>query len=758
MLREMLAVAVCLIGATGTAFGAGLTLAADGKTAYTIVVDPDATLAEEHAAAELAAFLEQVTGAQFPIRHSVATRSTPMIVVGPGRIAQRALPTLDIDGLKPDGIVIQTCGRHLVLAGPRPRGTLYAVYTFLEDVVGCRWWSSKVSSIPQQATLTIPPQHVRYVPPLEYRETFWLDAFDGDWAARNKSNGSRPVLDEKRGGKITYGSYFVHTFERILPTEKYFAEHPEWYSERNGERIDGRNQLCVTNEEVKQRITDHVLEYLRAHPTVNIVSVSQNDWDNHCLCESCKKLEDEEGSPAGPLLHLVNHVAAAVAKEFPDVAIDTLAYQYTRKPPLHVRPLPNVIVRLCSIECDFARPLTAETNQTFADDIRGWSKICDRLYIWDYTTNFSHYIQPHPNLRALGPNIRFFVEHGVKGIFEQGAYTSLGAEFAELKAWVLAHLLWNPDLDDAALVEEFVRGYYGPAAPHISEYIKLIYDEAEATDTYLGCFSSMHAPFLNLTMLGRAHELLNRAEAAVASDPDLLHRVKVAHLPVLYVFSMRWPELEVAAARADTTWPGPADAIETARGFIEVARQAGVTKISEGGPLENFERRTIGLGRITSPPPAGCENLGLLDWFDFQDHGFSLYREGTYAVLEHDEAASDKVAVRMPGDHHEWAVQQRLIGKPWDAEAEYAVYASIRAEKTGDVGGAFTAGIYDAKNKVSLGQIGIACEAIADGEYHTYTLGTTKLHGEAYFWAAPAKNPENVNNVWVDRFWAVRVR
>ena len=116
-----------------------------------------------------------------------------------------------------------------------------------------------------------------------------------------------------------------------------------------------------------------------------------------------QKLEEEEGSPAGPLLHLVNYVAAKVGKQYPHVAIDTLAYQYTRQPPRHVKPLPNVIVRLCSIECDFAHPLTAKSNRTFAEDIRGWSKLCRRLYIWDYTTNFGHYIQPHPNLRVWAP-------------------------------------------------------------------------------------------------------------------------------------------------------------------------------------------------------------------------------------------------------------------------------------------------------------------------------------------------------------------
>jgi hypothetical protein len=66
------------------------------------------------------------------------------------------------------------------------------------------------------------------------------------------------------------------------------------------------------------------------------------------------------------------------------VAIDTLAYEYTRQPPRHVQPRPNVIIRLCSIECDSAHPLPAPSNRKFADDIRGWSKICQRLYIWDY--------------------------------------------------------------------------------------------------------------------------------------------------------------------------------------------------------------------------------------------------------------------------------------------------------------------------------------------------------------------------------------
>ena len=452
----------------------------------------------------------------------------------------------------------------------------------------------------------------------------------------------------------------------------------------------------------------------------------------------------------------MNYVAAEVAKQYPNVAIDTLAYQYTRKPPLRVRPLPNVIIRLCSIECDFSRPLTDPVNQTFADDIRGWSKICQRLYIWDYTTNFAHYILPHPNLRVLGPNVRFFVENGVKGIFEQGAYTSPGAEFAELKAWVLAKVLWNPQLDNDTLVAEFVQGYYGVAAPYISEYIKLIHDGALARKTYLNCFTPLSAEFLNLELLGRAEALFVKAEAAVKDDPALLQRVQVARLPVRYVWANRWAELLDKATRNKLPWPGPADEIENAKTFSSVAQAYGITMISEGALLSSFEKRTTGMGRTKSPPPAGCENLPTADYIDLQDYGFSLYMEGTVAALEHDELASDKVASRMIGGSLDWATQRTLTGKPWDPDATYSVYAAIRVEKTGNAGGAFTSGIYDGKNGRSLGEIVVACADVADDQYHVYKLGTTKLHGDTYLWAAPPRNPDNVKYVWVDRFWVVQ--
>jgi len=555
-----------------------LTIAEDGAAKAVIVVAPDSLEPERHAAAELADFLHQITGGKFEIVYGFVPGKS-RILVGP-TATKPAIPTFSTDGLGSDGIVIRTVGPDLILSGGQPRGTLYAVYTFLEDHLGCRWWSSKVSRIPKKKTIKIGNLNVRYVPPLEYRESFWFDAFDGDWAVRNKSNGNSERLDAKRGGKHVYQG-FVHTFNWLIPPDKYFKDHPEWFSEIDGKRKHERAQLCLTNEEMRKELVKNLKARLRSNPAATIASVSQNDWHGNCQCSKCAAVDKREGSPAGSLLHFVNAVAADIEEEFPNVAISTLAYQYTRKPPKYVKPRHNVIVRLCSIECSFSKPLSDERNKKFRDDIIGWSKVCNRLYIWDYTTDFRHYVMPHPNLRVLGPNVKFFVDHNVKGIFEQGAYQSYGSEMAELRAWVLAKLLWAPTLDGQKLISEFIDGYYGVAGPHIKAYLKVTHDAVEASGEWLGCFSQHTAKFLSLETLSKGWGHLKAAEEAVKDNPALRFRVQVAQLPVMYVFMMRWDEMRKKARAVGADWPMPDSIKTTYEQFLEVAKKKTITRLSE---------------------------------------------------------------------------------------------------------------------------------------------------------------------------------
>lgn len=553
-----------------------LTISQNAKPQAVIVLATDATESERHAAAELSDFLTQITGAKFEIAAVASSKNLAHILVGTGAANQTDFDFIT-DGLGADGIVIRTVGNNLILAGGRPRGTLYAVYTFLEDQLGCRWWSSKVSTIPKKPTINIPKLDIRYVPALEYREPFWFDAFDADWAVRNKSNGNSERLDAKRGGKHIYQG-FVHTFNPLIPPQTYFKDHPEWFSLINGKRTTDHAQLCLTNEEMRKELVKNLRVHLRKNPAATIASVSQNDWHGNCQCPKCAAIEKEEESPAGLMLRFVNSVAADIEQEFPNVAISTLAYQYTRKPPKLTKPRPNVIVRLCSIECSFSKPLADERNKKFRDDIVGWSKIANRLYIWDYTTNFRHHIMPHPNLKVLGPNVKFFADHNVKGIFEQGAYTTNGAEMAELRAWVLAKLLWNPNLDGRKLIDEFIAGYYGPAAPHIEAYLKVTHDAVETAGDHLGCFSEHTAKFLSFETLTKGWTHLKAAEQAVKNDPDLQFRVQVAQLPVIYTFLMRWDEMRKAGG-AD--WPMPDSAQAAYDNFIKIAKQKNITRLNE---------------------------------------------------------------------------------------------------------------------------------------------------------------------------------
>ncbi len=563
------------------------TIAENGVSKAVIMIDKDAPEPEIHAANELKDFLFQITGAKIDIIYQQIQKNSSeqscqknRILVG-SSAAKLALPDFTADGLGDEGIAIISKGNNLILTGAYPRGTLYAVYTFLEDYAGCRWWSSKVSFIPKKPTLKISDEiNIRYKPVFEYRESFWFDAFDGDWAVRNKCNGGSYCLDAKRGGKKIFEGE-GHSFYSLIPPETYFKDHPEWFSQIEGKRTHFKAQLCLTNEAMKDELVNCLKLRLNKNPDASIAWVSQNDCFGYCQCDKCNTLNNKEESPAGSLIYFVNSVDQDIEKEFPNVAISTLAYRYTRKPPKYLKPRHNVIIYLSSFEASFSKPFSDDRNRRFRDDLIAWSNICQRLYVWDYVSNFSNYILPHPNLRVLGPNIKFLADHHVKGVFSQGAYTTNGAEMAELRSWVIAKLLWNPYLDAQELIKEFIYGYYGNAGEYILAYLNLIHDSVEASRDWLGCFSQPKAKFLSFDLLYKSWIYLKKAEDAVKDNPDLRLRVQVAQLPVIYAVMMKWNQMREKAEATGVDW-FLSDSIETVfKHFLNIAKADNITRLNE---------------------------------------------------------------------------------------------------------------------------------------------------------------------------------
>ncbi|HOH31014.1 MAG TPA: DUF4838 domain-containing protein, partial [Candidatus Hydrogenedentes bacterium] len=412
-------------------------------------------------------------------------------------------------------------------------------------------------------------------------------------------NGYAAGLEERHGGKIMYYG-FVHTFEGLLPPETYYDAHPEYYALVDGKRLKERSQLCCTNPEVMELVAQEVRRRMAEHPEATVFSVSQNDWYNYCQCETCTRLAEAEGSQIAPVLQLVNHVARSVATEFPDKLIDTLAYQYTRKPPASMRPEPNVIIRLCSIECDFAHPFEERTtpeNRAFCDDLEAWAKVANRLWVWNYNTSFSSYLTPFPNLNVRGPNIRYMIANNVRGIFEQDVYNTPHGCFSPLSGYLGAKLLWNPNYDTELAINEFLTGVYAEAATPLRLYLDLFHEAVKDPETRMGIWIGPDVPFLTDDLMKRADALMDMAEAAVAHRPEVLERVRIARLSTDFTIMERIRALGSAAFDYDhsrfTVMPS-VDFKQRAERFFETAERHGLLCIREsGGELANYKQTIL---------------------------------------------------------------------------------------------------------------------------------------------------------------------
>lgn len=736
-----------------------LRIAANGKALAPIVVDPAATPAERHAAEELRRWLGEATGAAFRIVVRAAAPKGPAILVGPGAAARALAPDIPWARLGDEEAVARCRGGRLLLAGGRPRGTLYAVTRFLQREVGIRWWTPWATDVPQKPALALPDFDRREKPAFESRNPFWYPAFDPDWAVRNGSNALDARLDERRGGAIVYKG-FVHTFYPLIPPAEHFQAHPEWFSmNAKGERYVDGGQLCTTDPALREKIVERVRAWLRESPDARIVSISQNDWYGACLCPRCKAVDEAQGSPSGTMLALVNFVAQRLEKEFPKVAFDTLAYQYTRRAPKTISPRPSVVVRLCSIEGNFRQPLSAPANRAFGDDLRAWSRKSRRLYIWDYTTNFAHYLLPHPNWFQLGENVRFFHQNGVRGLFEQGAYQSHGAEMAELRAWVLAQLLWDPYQDDRKLIDAFCDGYYGPAAGRIvRRYLDRMHARSEGV--VLTCFSGPNQPFLDFDALVEADGLWARAHAA-ADTPERRWRVDQGRNAIRYAVLANWTRLRRACREKGAAWPW-GEATDLAAALVACATGPGpqgwkpVTHLNEGGltPQAFAERFAAQVDRAPLPEALRAIPGGV----GVQDGAASLYRPGDLCERRVDPAASDGRAVRLRGDHTEWAVQFPAGSLPEAVlSGTWSLFAVVRLEGIPAPGSrALSIGVYDTARRQGLLQAepGAGPGAV---DWQIVPVGTVTMTPDCYVWIAPVNDPK-VQAIWLDRIVFVPAR
>ena len=558
-------------------------IAENGESEYHIIAHQYADETIRYAASELQKYLLKSTNTVVPYFSDRCPQVGAEICIG-DLVRGDTWKSPALEGLSEEAFSICGRGENLYINGNSSRGVLYGVYYFLEIFCGFACYTKDVETIDVLPGLEIELDEIVKEPAFEFRDTYFRFAFDGDFCAKNRSNTSLGDVSVAKGGRMTWFN-FHHSFNDLVPTEKYFDTHPEYFSEVNGERIREKNQLCLTNPEVVKLAEQTLRRWIKENPECRVFSVAQNDGGNRCACARCLALEEEENSPSGPIIHFVNQLADSIKQDYPNILLHTFAYAYSLPAPKHVVARENVIVRICSFTGRFDTPFLELARQgspkdvEFVTALHDWQSHASRRYIWDYAVNFHNYLQPFVHLRTLQKNVKWFKELGIKGILEQGNFAyGGGAACDELKAYVISRVLWDPDTDVEDAITRFCDAVYGPmAGKKFAEYVALVMDACESDVLTIRQYPD--APYITDELICKAEALFAEA-LALAENNVYRRRLEREYLSVRY--------LRMSRIAVDD--PTRKEIVER---FFEDVKSFGITEIQERRPLSASKKALL---------------------------------------------------------------------------------------------------------------------------------------------------------------------
>ena len=550
---------------------------------YVIVYPEDASRSVMTGVDDLVKYIEKTCGAHL---ETTTERTSPAIVVDQTKVLAEGAYNDNEESYS-----VRSEGDDIVITGSPVRGAMYGCYAFLEKCIGWYFLTPVVDYIEKTDRLDVSGVDLNYTPYFEYRSNYWQGPMSSAaFCAKQQLNGL--VTSEKYGGGISYSKGgAVHTMQALT----------------NG-AYDQYTQPCFNDEEIYQTVLGNVLAILEDDPDTRIISVSQNDNSNACQCEKCRAVREEEGSESGNVLRFVNRIADDVkAAGYDKVAIHTLAYAHTVQVCKITRPRDNVIIQYCTMSNCFNHPIEtdggcyAALEVPHAHYLSEWSEICSRIWVWDYGTHFTNYLNPTANYRysVLCGNIRFFYEHGVSGLFNQGAYTSSArnGEFGEMRNFLLCEIMKDPYMTEERyyeLMDIFLKGYYGQdAAPFVREYADIILTD-DHDDGWLqyGGTEEFQKALRFKKYLGRMEELFRNA--CLATDTNYQWECADADSIQVSFLSLTW-KFNTSYNSADEA--GKAALREAGFAMAEKMRKYGCT-VSEGVGSPKFDSPD----QVTLPP------------------------------------------------------------------------------------------------------------------------------------------------------------
>lgn len=717
------------------------------KTSYTIVIPATPAPVEQTAAEELQLYLKKALGVELSVCKE-GEETGKAFYIGHTQYAKSA----GVLGKSQENWIIKMQEGNVILTGgvrENDRGIIYAVYHFLEDVVGIRWWSVWEEYVPSLTELSLEPDFSKEgIPFFEHRKVLGFRHIeDFYYEARNRCNvvgddglpgGVYHESIKRLGGAQPFGRpHHCHTINQYFPPEQYFDEHPDWFAWSN---VEGRRvpyaHFCLENEELYEAFLEKLLAYieedkvLAAEKGVEMPAYYDISFPDHmggfCQCDKCQAAI-AKGGTTGYALKFVNKIARAVAEKHPDVMLETLAYAvYIYPPKDDTLPEKNVIIRLANVYIDLIHELKHKGNDWYYKLVQQWSDICKRAgckyQIWEYMFNIFVNI-PLPVFGRLGETFRTYADHGVSGMFVENERPS--TDMWDLLQYMLMHLCEDPYADTDALIDDFVTKYYGPAAEHIKAYMQeMLRCVEDHPNVSAFCnIESAHFSFVDYKLVKKGMELLDKAVLAVQGDPVYGPRARYVRTMLGAALLMKYFDLKKVAARDGESFEYDRESIRkmVVEGFREAQKHP---RCSEEAPaakvakqIEYYSNLVFTPEQETAPLPAELSDVDPEDVYQFfykNSSRYNVYSE-LYGASYVDDPESSLGRV------------QKLCRE--DAVHPLEVSALLTTSRDDEYRGGITIQIQ--KDDEYVSRVELFKEDIVPDTYHLYKVGSVSGIQEA---------------------------
>jgi hypothetical protein len=490
---------------------ADLVLVAKDTPPARIIVFKDAPPRTRDAAGTLAEYIEKISG----VKPAVMDREPqPLperaIWIGVQPVVKTLFPKTDFHFKHAEETLIVANEKHLVIAGrdrwnpahmeakgrlamktgiQQEYGTANAVYSFIQEQLGVRWLWPGEEDVIKGERIAIAPMERRYHPQIRARGAMLVRTSLGDNKESAEELWARFQRVQLDSMDMTGGHGFGDWWE------KYGAAHPDYFAAApDGSRkavkpSESNTKLCASNPKVWQQWLEDVSVEVRSDPLLRVINVSPNDGytSGHCTCANCLAWDHPDGekvewvfsgvkfqgvSQTDRDVRFANTLARMLRERFPDRELFVLlnAYGLARNPPIGIAPDDNVII---SSVANFHMRSPKERVLPMQQHA-GWAAKAKHL-MWRPNLGSPAGLSwgmPDVAMTQAGEDFRFVAEHHGIGLYFDLFWLHWANQGPHYYA--LAHLAWNPQVDVAAVMDEYYERGFGPAAADVKAYWQLL--------------------------------------------------------------------------------------------------------------------------------------------------------------------------------------------------------------------------------------------------------------------------------------------